>query len=182
MNKTEQLLTQEEIRRILDLPDAGTCAGRRDRVLLSLLCDAGLKTQELLDLRLENLDLQISCVLLPGQKSGEKVRMVPFGERTRSALVDYLYDIRGRAEGPLTRVFTGRNNGVLSRQAVWKLVRKYGKAAGLGENLSPENLRASFAVGLLLKGAEPASVSRMLGIGNAAVKKFVLLAKKAKNP
>ena len=182
MNKTEQLLTHEEVGRFLDLPDAGTCIGRRDRALLSLLCDAGLKTQELLALRLENLDLQISCVLLPGQKNGKGIRMIPFGERTRSALFDYLYDIRGRAEGPLTRVFTGRNNEVLSRQAVWKLVRKYGKAAGLGENLSPEDLRASFAVGLLLKGAEPASVSRMLGIGTAAVKKYVLLAKKAKNP
>lgn len=182
MNRTEQLLTQDMIRRIPDLPDAGTSAGKRDRALLCLLCDAGLKTQELLALKLENLDLQISCVLLPGPEEGDQVRMIPFGERTRNALLDYLYDIRGRAEGPATRLFKGRNDGMLSRQAVWKLVRKYGKAAGAGEGLSPEDLRASFAVSVLQRGGEPASLSRMMGIGTAAVKKYVLLAKKAKNP
>lgn len=180
MDKTERLLIQEQIGSIPDLPDPGTPAGRRDRALLSLLCDAGLKTQELLALRLENLDLQIGCVLLPGQKPGEEIRMIPFGQRTRSALLAYLYDIRSRAEGPSTRLFTGRNNAMLSRQAVWKLVRKYGKAAGAGDSLSPEDLRASFAVSVLCRGAEPASVSRMLGIGAPAVKKYVLLAEEMK--
>ena len=181
MEKTEQLLTKDQMRLIPDLPDAGTCSGRRDRALLSLLCDAGLKTQELVALRLENLDLQISCVLLPAKK-GKEVRMIPFSERTRTFLLDYLYFIRDRAHGPETRVFTGRNNEMLSRQAVWKLVRKYGKAAGLSDTLSPEDLRASFAVSVLQRGAEPGSVSRMMGIGTAAVKKYVLLAKKVKNP
>ena len=64
--KNEQrALTREELDRILDAPDPQTRAGIRDRAILELLGGAGLKVQELVPLRVENIDLQISCVLLP---------------------------------------------------------------------------------------------------------------------
>ena len=83
------ILTGEEVLRILDAPDLHTNAGLRDRAILELLGGVGLKVRELVTLRLENIDLQISCVILPGRPD----RMIPFGSRTRECLLRYLYEI-----------------------------------------------------------------------------------------
>lgn len=169
-----RLLSEEEIERMLGLPDLDTVAGLRDRAVLELLCGTGLKVRELTGLRLENLDLQISCLLLSEGTGGEGVRMVPFGKRTRTILLRYVYAVRRDSEGPSSLVFPGRDKKELSRQAVWKTVRKYAAAAGIGHPVSPEDLRASLAVSLLRAGADPAGVRQMLGIREAALKRYLV--------
>ena len=130
------ILTKEERLRILDAPDRHSHAGIRDRAILELLGGAGLKVRELAALRIENIDLQISCILLPGGAQ----RMIPFGSRTRESLMNYLYDVRGEVEGPGSLLFPGRGGEQLTRQAVWKIVRKYALSAGIGRGVSPEFL------------------------------------------
>lgn len=163
------ILTEDELVRILQAPDSNTRAGLRDRALLELLGGAGLKVQELIPLRLENIDLQISCVLL----SGEPQRMIPFGKRTRESLLRYLYDMRGEAEGPSSLLFPGRGGKMLTRQAVWKIVKKYALAAGAGDWVSPEDLRTSLAVSLLRRGADVSGVQAILGVQDAAMNKYL---------
>ena len=99
-----RILTEEELVRILECPDTNTRAGLRDRAILELLGGAGLKVQELAELRLENVDLQISCILLSGQPH----RMIPFGKRTRESLLCYIYDMRSQVDGPSALLFPGR--------------------------------------------------------------------------
>ena len=165
---SEMILTKEERLRILDAPDRHSHAGIRDRAILELLGGAGLKVRELAALRIENIDLQISCILLPGGAQ----RMIPFGSRTRESLMNYLYDVRGEVEGPGSLLFPGRGGEQLTRQAVWKIVRKYALSAGIGRGVSPEDLRTSLAVSLLRGGTDPAAVQSLLGIRRASMQKY----------
>ena len=162
------ILTKEERLRILDAPDRQSRGGIRDRAILELLGGAGLKVRELAALRIENIDLQISCILLPEGA----VRMIPFGSRTRESLLNYLYDVRGEIQGPGSLLFPGRAGGQLTRQAVWKIVRKYAQSAGIERAVSPEDLRTSLAVSLLRSGTDPAAVRSLLGINRASMQKY----------
>ena len=164
----EMILTDEERLRILDAPDRVTHGGIRDRALLELLGGAGLKVSELVPLRIEHIDLQISCILL----SEHSERMIPFGSRTRESLLAYLYDVRGEVEGPGSLLFPGRGGKQLTRQAVWKIVRKYAPSAGIERGVSPEDLRTSLAVSLLRGGTDPAAVRSLLGIRSASMLKY----------
>ena len=164
-----RLLTEEQLERILQAPDPETHAGLRDRAVLEILGGAGLKVQELIPLRIENIDLQISCILLGEQKG----RMIPFGKRTRECLLKYLYDIRGEVEGPSSLLFPGRGGKMLTRQAVWKIVRKYAAAAEICHPVSPEDLRTSMAVSLLRRGADSSGVQAILGINTASMNKYL---------
>lgn len=175
--ETPAVLTGEEMLRILDAPDPDTQSGLRDRAILELLGGVGLKVRELVTLRIENIDLQISCVLLPDRPD----QMVPFGSRTRELLMRYLYRIREEVKGPTSLLFPGRGGGMLTRQAVWKIVKKYADAAGVGSSVSPEDLRTGLAVSLLQRGVEPASVQSLLGICGPAMKKYLRAAKGAKD-
>ena len=183
--KNEQrALTREELDRILDAPDPQTRAGIRDRAILELLGGAGLKVQELVPLRVENIDLQISCVLLPENpespgSSASPERMVPFGKKTRESLMKYLYDVRREIESPADLLFPGRSGKMITRQAVWKLVKKHALAAGIRQPVSPEDLRTALAVSLLQKGADPSTVQSLLGIRSAAMHKYFLAQKGA---
>ena len=186
--KNEQrALTREELDRILDAPDPQTRAGIRDRAILELLGGAGLKVQELVTLRVENIDLQISCVLLPENpenpespgSSASPERMVPFGKKTRESLMKYLYDVRREIESPSDLLFPGRSGKMITRQAVWKLVKKHALAAGIRQPVSPEDLRTALAVSLLQKGADPSTVQSLLGIRSAAMHKYFLAQKGA---
>lgn len=168
-----RILPEEVVGRMLAAPDPGTPEGRRDRALLCLLSDAGLKAQEVSCLRREDLDLRISCVQVRSGKEGEEARLVPFGDSTRKALLSYLQDCSAQPAGPGPLLFPGRGGGPLTRQAVWKKVRKYGEAAGAGRPVSPEDLRAFFAVSLLARGADPEGVRQMLGIRQAAMKRYL---------
>lgn len=167
----QRILTPQELKRILEAPDPESAGGRRDRAVLELLGGAGLKVQQLLPLRLADLDLQVSCILLPDDGCGG-VRAVPFKAGTRAALLSYILDIRDRIQGPEALLFPARDQGPLTRQAVWKIVRKYAAAAGIGHPVSPEDLRASLAVSLLMQGADPSGVRQMLGIGAPAMRRY----------
>lgn len=165
------ILTEEELLRILDSPDHQTRAGLRDRAILELLGGAGLKVRELLPLCLEDLDLQISCLLLSDRE--QSVRVIPFGKRTRDCLLQYLYAVRKEVDGPSSLLFPGRDGQILTRQAVWKVVKKYAHAAGIGDWVSPEDLRKALAVSLLRRGTDADSVQEILGIRDAAMIKYL---------
>ena len=175
---SSRILPEEELNRILIQPDLSTHIGLRDRAMLELLGGAGLKVQELQPLCVKNIDLQISIVILfeksaRQDRDGAYIRKIPFGTRTRTALLEYLFDVREQITDPDALLFPGREGGMLSRQAVWKVVKKYAQMAGIDHPVSPEDLRASLAVKLLRQGADPEVVQDLLGIGVAAMKKYL---------
>lgn len=156
-----RVLSLEEISAVLAAPDTSDWMGIRDKALLELLYGSGLKVSQIISLRVKNVDLQVSCVIIEGKNKEE--RMIPFGERARKSLLRYLSVMRKRFSGPDQILFINREGGAISRQSVWKIVRQYAKAAGVRGSVSPELLRTSLAVHLLEYGADLESVKDILG-------------------
>jgi len=135
----------------------------RDRALLELLYGCGLRVSEVTALRLEQIDLQVGYLTVLGK--GGKERVVPIGRAAREALAVYLADERPRLLGPRSSpvVFIRPGGHPISRQAVWKLVKRRATAAGVRAHVSPHTLRHSFATDLLHGGADLRVVQTLLG-------------------
>ncbi len=150
-------LTIPELSRLLSAPDLSDWTGIRDSAMLELLYAAGLKAGEIIRLKREDVDLQIDFVTVGG-------REIPFGSRARTALIRYLKasgDLFGSSDGFL---FTAKNKKPLSRQQVWKIIRKYAEQAGLDSRVSPQCIRASFARHVLENGMNEESLKQILGL------------------
>jgi integrase/recombinase XerD len=161
--KLPPTLSVEEVLRILEQPLATTALGLRDLALLELLYATGLRVSELCDLTLPQLYLDAGFVRCTGK--GSKERIVPFGGQARRALVAYLTQgrpalLQGRAS---EHVFLNRSAVRLTRQGVWKLLRRYARQAGLAPEVYPHLLRHSFATHLLAGGADLRVVQSLLG-------------------
>ncbi|MCZ7526027.1 MAG: site-specific tyrosine recombinase XerD [Acidimicrobiia bacterium] len=134
----------------------------RDRAILEALYATGIRISELVGLDLGDLDLTDGLVRVVGK--GDRERVVPVGRSARAALEVYLE--AGRPEllrRATPAVFVNARGGRLSRQSCWKIVRRAGERAGLGERLSPHVLRHSCATHMLDHGADIRVVQELLG-------------------
>jgi integrase/recombinase XerD len=134
----------------------------RDRAILEVLYGSGLRVSEAADLRLEQVDLDLGCVTIVGK--GGKERVVPIGRHAQAALRDYVEQERPKLCGGRAPayVFLRPGGHRLSRQALWKLVKRRAQAAGV-RAVSPHTLRHSFATHLLNGGADLRVVQALLG-------------------
>ena len=157
-----QVLSQRETLQLLDTPAATTARGRRDRAMLHVMYAAGLRVSELVGLTLADVDRKRGIVSAFGK--GNKRRLVPIGQAALEALDVYLVD---RAASPRSAssavLFLSPSGRALTRQAFWKRVQAYARAAGLRKPVSPHKLRHCFATHLLEGGADLRSVQTMLG-------------------
>jgi len=156
-------LTPEQVERLLAAPDLATPLGIRDLAMLEVLYSTGLRVSELVSLRLNELDMSMGCARCIGK--GNKERLVPVGRKALAAVRRYLTEtrpaiLRGRTSPFL---FLSRRGSKLSRVGFWKMLKGYGRRAGLPPGLSPHKLRHSFATHLLERGADLRSVQLMLG-------------------
>lgn len=138
---------------------------RRDRAILLLLYSSGLRVSELCALTIADLD-QKRGIVVPLGKGGKR-RMVPVAPAALDSLQRYL-EARAARDEPSTFVFVARRGKPITRQAVFKLLRRYAGAAGVAKNASPHKFRHSFATHLLARGADLRSVQAMLGHVNVA--------------
>ncbi|TMA77904.1 MAG: tyrosine recombinase [Deltaproteobacteria bacterium] len=160
---------REDMRALLDAPPVDTALGRRDRAMLELLYGAGLRVSELVRLRPTNVDLDANCVRLVGK--GGRERVVPLGRIARQRLSEYQADARPTlVAGARARpeLFVSRRGTPLSRQMVWKLLKRYVRVASLDPRFSPHSLRHAFATHLLDGGADLRAVQAMLGHADVA--------------
>jgi integrase/recombinase XerD len=158
-----------DMQTLLDTPPPDTPRGRRDRALLELLYSAGLRVSEVVSLRQRNFDLDGNCVRVIGK--GSRERVVPLGSHARARLDDYLALARPVLAGthpPRPEIFLSARGVPLSRQAVWKLLKRYLRQAGLDRRMSPHSLRHAFATHLLDGGADLRAVQAMLGHADVA--------------
>lgn len=170
-------LSVSEVERLLNHPKGAGRLAERDDAMLELLYATGLRVSELIDLKIQNLNLLSGFLICLGK--GQKERLVPIGETARQKLADYLARTRLHLMAPVRRrrpapkrprgrgdadtLFIGRGGRRLSRQSVWHLIKKHARAAGVASALSPHTLRHSFATHLLLRGADLRAVQAMLG-------------------
>jgi integrase/recombinase XerD len=157
------VLSRDEVARILDAPDPSDRFFWRDKALLEFAYASGVRVGELITLKVRDVDLQEGMALVFGK--GAKERMVPVGRAALQALIVYLREIRptlagNRAEGV---VFLNARGTPISRMGVWKILRRQVERAGVTKRVTPHTLRHSFATHLLEGGADLASVQEMLG-------------------
>ncbi len=161
--KLPEVLTRGEIEKLLSQPRGTEPAAMRDRALLELMYACGLRASEAIGLELMDVDLQEGVLRARGK--GSKERVIPIGQAALRALRMYLE--RGRS-GLVSGVsephlFVNFRGGSLTRQGLYKIVRKHALTAGLADRMSPHTLRHTFATHLLAGGCDLRSVQEMLG-------------------
>ena len=158
-----RVLSVEEVDLLLRQPDSGDRLGIRDRAILELLYASGLRAAELVGLKTIDLNLDSGFVRCWGK--GSRERIVPLGKKANRALRSYLSRSRpllAKKNDPGTLFLSRRGSG-MSREWLWKLLKKYALAAGIGRKVSPHTLRHSFATHLLTRGADLRVVQELLG-------------------
>lgn len=157
-------LSIDEVERVLESPDSVTATGIRDRSVLEFLYATGCRVSELINTDLHDVDLETRTVIVTGK--GNKQRMVPIGRYALDAMERWLpirseFRVPGRDPGAL---FLSTRGNRLSRQAVWRIVRSHGVAAGIdARRLSPHVLRHSAATHMVEGGADLRTVQELLG-------------------
>ncbi len=155
------VLSRDEVLRLIDAPDRHNRLGRRDHAMLELMYASGLRVSELVNLRPLDIDLQSGVVRVFGK--GRKERLIPMHARAVAVMDDYLQNVRPDFMPQESRVFLNRSGKGLTRQGVWKLIRRYAFEARIGRDISPHTLRHTFATHLLEGGADLRTVQMLLG-------------------
>jgi integrase/recombinase XerD len=156
-----EVLTQEEVSRLLEAPDRETSVGVRDRAILQVMYASGLRVSELCSLNVG--DVADDQVRVMGK--GRKERVVPIAASAVEAVDDYLVRFRQEGEGALFLSSRGKR---IDRTTVWERVKVYANKVGISKTISPHTLRHSFATHLLENGADLRLIQEMLGHANIA--------------
>ena len=157
------VLAPEDVERILDAPPADDPVGIRDRAIIELLYGCGLRVSELVGLDTDRVDLAAQQVRVIGK--GNKERRVPMGDEARERLHRYRIGPRQAwtAGRPTPAVFVGRRGRRMTRESVWRLVKRWTEVSGVSERVTPHTFRHSFATHLLEGGADLRVVQALLG-------------------
>lgn len=156
------VLSIEEVDKLLELEPTDNYTFR-NRCILELLYSTGLRISELISLKLENIDLNESLVKVMGK--GSKERIVPLNDIATEYMSKYIKEIRPNMlkKEQTDYVFLNNHGKVLTRQAVFKMIKKRAEDIKLGKEISPHTLRHSFATHLLQNGADIRFIQELLG-------------------
>ncbi len=166
--KLPQVLSREEVGRLLAQPAGTEPPALRDRALLEVMYACGLRASEAIGLDVSDLDLETGVLRARGK--GSKERLVPVGSAAARALDTYLTHGRLRLVGDRyePRLFVNHRGSGLTRQGLYKIVQRHAQSAGLGSRMSPHTLRHTFATHLLAGGCDLRSLQEMLGHADVA--------------
>ncbi|WP_137601304.1 site-specific tyrosine recombinase XerD [Paucilactobacillus nenjiangensis] len=158
-----QVLTSEEVERLLAVPDVSKPLGIRDRTILEVMYATGLRVSELINLSMDELHLEMGLIQPLGK--GDKERIIPIGEVAIDWLQKY---INGARETLLKQqsskyIFLNAHGRQLTRQGIWKNLKAIVVKAGITKNVTPHTLRHSFATHILENGADLRVVQELLG-------------------
>lgn len=160
--KLPEVLSTEEMNRLLEQPAGSSPKELRDKAMLELLYATGIRVSELISLKLSDVNLQmeyVSCMDV------HRERIIPFGKKAKEALKRYLKDGRPKLieDEESEWLFTNCSGQIMSRQGFWKLIKFYGGKAGIDSEITPHTLRHSFAAHMVGNGADLKAVQEMLG-------------------
>ncbi|HEY6779518.1 MAG TPA: tyrosine recombinase, partial [Thermoleophilaceae bacterium] len=161
--KLPQVLSRGEVESLLSQPRGTEPAALRDRALLEVMYASGLRASEAIGLEVRDVDLEERVLRARGK--GSKERLVPIGGAALRALEHYLRSGRSALvkDKPEAHLFVNFRGGALTRQGLYKIVRRHATSAGLDDRMSPHTLRHTFATHLLAGGCDLRSVQEMLG-------------------
>lgn len=159
--KLPSVLSAEDVDKLLNQPSPKDAKGIRDKAMLELLYATGIRVSELIELKVNDVNIPAGFIKCT---SAKKERYIPIGNLAKKSLVNYITNARTKlmhSEEEL--LFVNCNGSKLSRQGFWKIIKQYGKAAGIDVDITPHTLRHSFAAHLLENGADLKSIQEMLG-------------------
>ncbi len=163
LRRLPDVLTQNEILKILDKCDLNTMKGKRDRAMIEVAYGAGLRVSELINIKLSGIDFSESLIKIYGK--GNKERIVPIGQFAISYTKIYINDVRHNLKYFFNSdiLFLNMIGNPITRMGFWKILKSYTLKSGVKRHVSPHTLRHSFATHLLEGGANLRSVQEMLG-------------------
>lgn len=162
--KLPDVLSNEEIEKILATFDLSKTDEARNSVIIEVLYGCGLRVSELVELKLSQLFFDEECLLIHGK--GDKQRWVPINRQALKLLDTYIHQIRCHTEpkkGNENYVFLNRRGTKLSRVYVFMFIKNAVEKAGIHKTISPHSFRHSFATELVQNGADLRAVQEMLG-------------------
>ena len=161
--KLPKYLSIADVSLLLETPDPSTVIGKRDKAILELMYATGLRISEVVGLKLTDIYLDEGFLRVLGK--GGKERIVPCNDISLDCLRDYLDHSRPLLvkQGRPEQIFVNYSGTMFSRQGLWKMIKAYGRKAGLAGRLTPHVLRHSFATHLVERGADLRSVQMLLG-------------------
>lgn len=162
-SRLPKVLTRDQVNLLLSQPKGAGAAAVRDRALLETMYACGLRASEATALKVGELDLKAGVLIAHGK--GSKERLVPVGTSAVESLAVYMERVRPRLVGlrDEPHVFVNLRGHALSRQGLYKIVKRHAQTAGLEEQMSPHTLRHTFATHLLAGGCDLRSLQEMLG-------------------
>ncbi|MBB1078319.1 tyrosine-type recombinase/integrase [Limosilactobacillus sp. STM2_1] len=157
------ILSEEEIERLLQVPDPSTPIGLRDRALLEVLDATGMKVSEVITLKITALHLDVKLLQLTGKNGRE--RIIPLSKPAVIWLKKYLESGRPQLtkDSKLMTVFVNAHGQPLTRQGIWKKMKEWVNKAQIAKEVTPQTIRYSFAVHLIENGADIQLLQEILG-------------------
>ena len=163
-----KVLTFAEVEALLNAPPSDTHGGIRDRAMMELLYATGMRVSEIINLKMEDVNLKLGYLRCLGKRAKE--RIVPIGSEAIKCINIYLNKIRSSHKalsGTPTRqpqsLFLNPSGRRLSRVGFWKIIKRYAILSGIKKEITPHTLRHSFATHLLERGADLRAIQEMLG-------------------
>jgi len=158
-----EVLSVDEINKILDSVDLSEKAGIRDRAILETMYACGLRVSELINLETNRIEFEEKLITVTGK--GSKERIIPIGKYALNYIEKYINELRNfiKKEKSSNFLFLNLRGGKLSRMAIWNVVSKYAHKAGIEKEIHPHTLRHSFATHLLEGGADIRIIQELLG-------------------
>ncbi len=160
--KAPEVLTVEEVTRLLEQPAGRSNKEIRDKAMLELMYATGIRVSELVSLTIDDVNVQAGYIRCADHG---KERIIPIGSVARMSMRQYLKQARSAmlADGSSRILFPNCSGRAMSRQGFWKILKQYAGKAGIEADITPHTLRHSFAAHLIENGADLRSVQEMLG-------------------
>jgi integrase/recombinase XerD len=164
--KVPDTLSLNEMESLISQADVHSYQGARDKAILETLYATGMRVSESTNLKINNVNLDIGFLRCIGK--GNKERVIPLGKKAIQSINRYLEFSRPHFLKQKTSdyLFISRSGAKLSRQSVWKLIKRYASEAKIKKSIRVHTIRHSFATHLLERGADLRSVQEMLGHSN----------------
>lgn len=161
--KLPDVLSYDEILKMMEFIDFTKLAGERDKTIVMLLYGGGLRVSELVSLKVNDLFVDEGFIKVKGK--GSKERLVPIGAKTINQVSYYVESYRNKVarDDSKNYLILNQRGGSLSRISVFNLIKKLALEAGIKKAISPHTLRHSFATTLIEAGANLRAVQQMLG-------------------
>lgn len=157
-----EVLTREEMERLLCQPNEKTPKGMRDKAMLELLYATGIRVSEVIALKVADVNLMLGYIVC---RDTNKERFIPINQSAAESLNNYLKQARDIMVGDNTidNLFVNCSGRKLSRQGIWKMMKGYAKKAEIDTEITPHTIRHSFAFHLMGNGADIHAVQEMMG-------------------